>query len=231
MATEAQINANRENAQHSSGPHTEEGKANSSKNNFRHGFRGQFAVLPTESQEEFDLLLDNLRAEHKPQCTVEDMLILKMAQHFWLSQRAQLLADLSMDPQAPDANPDKLFPLWLRYQTTNDRGFHKCLDQLIKLRAQRFKEAIGFERQNRQADSDARKQSRDSEAAVTRQAVEERKQATETRKQDLHQFNVLLAQAKLDHQALLNLLLDRGNPLASAAIDRIIHAEKAQKAA
>jgi hypothetical protein len=34
-------------------------------------------------------------------------------------------------------------------------------------------------------------------------------------------------EAKLDRQALLNLLLDRGNPLASAATGHIIHAEKA----
>jgi hypothetical protein len=75
------------------------------------------------------------------------MLILQMAQHFWLTQRAQLLCDLALEQGTADGNPDKTFSLWLRYQTTSRRGFHKCLDQLIKLRAQRFKEAIGFERQ------------------------------------------------------------------------------------
>jgi hypothetical protein len=197
MATEAQIAANRENAQHSTGPNTEEGKANSCKNNTRRGFRGNFTVLPTESQEEFDMLLDNLRAEHKPQCILEDMLILKMAQHFWLSQRAQMLADLSMDQETPDANPDKLFTLWLRYQTANDRGFHKCVDQLLKLRAQRLKEVIGFERHEEQV-------SRAREQAETRQATETRKQASETRKQELHKYAVPLAEAKLAHQMLLN---------------------------
>ncbi|MGH9583495.1 MAG: hypothetical protein ACRD4O_11215, partial [Bryobacteraceae bacterium] len=68
MATEAQIAANRENSQHSTGPKTEEGKASSCKNNTRWGFRGKFIVLPSESQEEFDILLERLRAEHKPQC-------------------------------------------------------------------------------------------------------------------------------------------------------------------
>jgi hypothetical protein len=105
------INANRENAQHSTGPKSETGKANSSQNNFRHGFCGKFVVLPSESQEEFDALLDNLRAEHKPQCTVEDMLILKMAQHFWLSQRAQMLSELAIDQQNAATNPDKVFAL------------------------------------------------------------------------------------------------------------------------
>lgn len=151
MATEAQIQANRANAEHSTGPRTEQGKANSCRNNIRWGFRGRFTVLANESQEEFDTLLDRLRAEQRPQCIAEDVLILQMAQHFWLTQRAQLLCDLALEQGTADANPDKTFSLWLRYQTTNQRGFHKCLDQLLKIRAQRFKEAIGFERQKEQS--------------------------------------------------------------------------------
>jgi hypothetical protein len=197
MSTQAQIDANRANAQHSSGPKTEEGKASSCKNNTRHGFRGSFTVLTTESQEEFDMLLDNLRGEHKPQCIMEDMLILKMAQHFWLSQRAQTLADLSMDPETGAANPDQLFALWLRYQTTNDRAFHKCVDQLLKLRAQRLKEVIGFERRNREADAHEQKLSRGREEAEVRQN-HERQRA------ERHQLAVSLAEAKLNQQILVN---------------------------
>ncbi len=40
MSTQAQILANQANSLHSSGPKTEEGKAISSKNNFRHGLTG-----------------------------------------------------------------------------------------------------------------------------------------------------------------------------------------------
>lgn len=124
MATEAQISANRENAQHSTGPRSEAGKANSSRNNTRWGFRGKFTFLSNESQEEFDTLLDRLREEHHPQCIVEDMLILEMAQHFWLTQRAQILCDLALEQGAAP----KDFALWLRYQTTHEQGFNKCLD-------------------------------------------------------------------------------------------------------
>jgi hypothetical protein len=60
------------------------------------------------------------------------------------------------------------------------------VDQLLKLRAQRLKEVIGFERHEERA------------------AVEERKQASETRKQERHKLVVSLAEAKLDRQALLN---------------------------
>ena len=63
MGTEAQLKANQANAQHSTGPKSPEGKAAVSQNNFRHGLSGYFQVLPWEKQEEFDELLEDLRAE------------------------------------------------------------------------------------------------------------------------------------------------------------------------
>ena len=42
MSSPAQLAANRANAQLSTGPRTEQGKAISSRNNFKHGFRGEF---------------------------------------------------------------------------------------------------------------------------------------------------------------------------------------------
>ncbi|MGH9352436.1 MAG: hypothetical protein ACRD2G_09780 [Terriglobia bacterium] len=63
----------------------------------------------------FDTLYQRLLAEHKPQCIAKDILILKMAQHFWLSQRAQILCDLSMDRETAASDPEKLFALWLRW--------------------------------------------------------------------------------------------------------------------
>ena len=44
-----QLEANRRNAQLSTGPRTREGKAVSSQNNFKHGFCGAFQVLESES--------------------------------------------------------------------------------------------------------------------------------------------------------------------------------------
>ena len=43
-----------------------------------------------------------------------------------------------MDPEQEHIqDPFKRFELYLRYQTTNDRGFHKCLADLMKLRAEK----------------------------------------------------------------------------------------------
>ena len=152
MSTPAQVAANQANAQHSTGPKTEGGRAASCLNNFRHGLAGvQFSVLPGECEEEYATLLAGLKAEHQPRTVTECILVEKLAQHFWLSQRAQRYADLSMDNE-------KQFSLFLCYQTTNDRAFHKCLDQLLKLRAEKRKAEIGFESQKQKESEEARKQ-------------------------------------------------------------------------
>jgi hypothetical protein len=185
MSTASQIIANQLNARRSTGPVTETGKAASSQNNFRHGLTGTFHVLPSENQAEFDELLASLRAEHQPSTITESILVDNMAQHYWLSQRAQRLQDVTMADDLPMRDQERQFALFLRYQTTNDRAFHRCLADLLKLRAERRRTQIGFESQKRQ------------------EAMEARRQAAEKRKQDLHEFAVLLAQAKVDHQFVL----------------------------
>src|SRR5437870_1313569 len=133
----AQLAANRLNAQHSTGPKTEAGKAVSSLNNFRHGLAGKFMVLDWESEEEFDDLLENLRAEHQPATPTETLLVESMAQHYWLRQRAVRFQHCIMDQKLPTCEYPKDLALYLRYQTTHERAFHKCVNQLLKLRAEK----------------------------------------------------------------------------------------------
>ena len=80
MSTQAQILANRQNATHSSGPKTPEGKAASSANATRHGLSGIFTVLPHENREEFETLAAAIRDEFKPQGENENFLIGEMIQ-------------------------------------------------------------------------------------------------------------------------------------------------------
>ncbi|MBV9156430.1 MAG: hypothetical protein JO097_09215 [Acidobacteriaceae bacterium] len=182
MSTNAQIAANKVNAQHSTGPKTEEGKAVSCLNNFRWGFCGAFNVLPSENAEVYDNLLLSLRLEHKPSTPTEAILVEKIAQHHWLSQRAMTLQNILLKDALLTPENEKQFQLLLRYQTTNDRAFHKCLSDLLKLRAEKRRAEIGFESQKR------------------KEAEESRKQASEKRKQDLHLTKIRLAEANADRQ-------------------------------
>ena len=205
MSTQAQVRANQENAQHSTGPSTKAGKAVSCLNNFRHGLAGNsFTVLDFEDQDEFDALLCGLRAEHQPSTLTETLLVQKMAQSYWLSKRALYLQDqCCTDEELTLEQQEKQLALFIRYQTTNDRAFHRCLADLLKLKAEKRKAEIGFESQQH------------------KKAQESRREAAEKRKQDHHKLDMLLAEAKLNHQELLNCELSfevTGAPLAPARL-------------
>jgi hypothetical protein len=176
MSTESQIQANRENAKLSSGPKSEAGKAISALNNTRHGLTGAFRVLPTESQSDFDELLAVLCQEHKPETFTETTLVEAMAQHHWLRRRALNLESSCYDP----TTGEKQLALYLRYQTTHERGFHKAMNDLLKLRAEKRKTEIGFE-------------------------SHQRKQEQHQMKKERHKWEVVLAEYKVDTQQLRDL--------------------------
>ncbi len=173
MSTEAQIAANQQNAERSTGPTTEAGKEAICFNAFRHGLAGRFLVLPHEEKHEFQELYFSLKAEHRPSTPTEHLLVERMAEHWWLSQRALYLQQLSFGESEECQDPKQL-ALYLRYQTTHDRGFHKCLNELLNLRAQKRKEEIGF-------------------------VSQKEKEAAEARKQELHEARVRLASARASH--------------------------------
>jgi hypothetical protein len=207
MTTPAQIAANQANAQRSTGPKTPLGKAIAARNNFRYGFTGAFSVLRWENQAEFDALLTGLRTEHQPATPTETALVEKMAQALWLGKRALLLQELTFNIEIPACNDEKQLALYIRYQTTNDRAFHKCVNQLLKLRAEKRKQQIGFESQKYM------------------QADQTRREAAENRKQELHRYHVLLAEAKFEHQNFQNSTLPHSATAASGAEARPVEAK------
>jgi low affinity Fe/Cu permease len=185
MAREAQIAANQSNAQCSSGPKTAAGKAIVAQNNFRHGFTGAFRVLPWESQDDYSALQLVLEKEHQPATPSEELLVESMAQSYWLRKRALVLQNTCFTGESPDSVNEKELALYIRYQNTHDRAFHRSLNDLLKLRAEKRKQEIGFESQKQ------------------KQAEETRRAAVENRKQELHRWNVLLGEAKVEHQYAL----------------------------
>jgi hypothetical protein len=148
MATNAQITANQINSQSSTGPRTEEGKQTSARNNFRHGLASSQILIPGEDPAEFEAMRDGFLADQKPTNMIEAALVNNMATHYWLAQRAIRLQTSTFNESGVD---EKKLALYLRYQTTHDRAFHKCLSDLLKLRAERRREQIGFESEKQKA--------------------------------------------------------------------------------
>lgn len=93
MATPAQIAANRANAAKSTGPRTPEGKARSSQNNLRHGFRGGAAII-NEQDPAFARILAGHIARYHPSGPAQLAAVHRIARHDY---RRRLLDQMQDD--------------------------------------------------------------------------------------------------------------------------------------
>ena len=75
MATEAQIRANQQNAQKSTGPTSIEGKKKSSMNAVTHGIFSNITILPGEDEAFMQNLRENILATYQPQDAMERCLV------------------------------------------------------------------------------------------------------------------------------------------------------------
>jgi len=69
------------------GPRTMQGKERSKHNAIKHGIFSKVALLKNESKPEFDSLLDGLRENYKPEGTLEEVLVEKLATLLWRHRR------------------------------------------------------------------------------------------------------------------------------------------------
>ena len=159
--TERKVEANRQNAQLSTGPVTDAGKAISAQNNFRHGLTGAFCVLPDENVDEFNQLHTDLSEEHRPTTATESVLVNDMARHYWLYQRALRLQEGCFAADLTAGATQNQLNLFLRYATTHERAFRRALADLLKLRKERLRLERGFESQARGRAAELRRESRE----------------------------------------------------------------------
>jgi hypothetical protein len=85
----AQINRN--NAYHSTGPRTPEGKQRSCLNALRHGLTGQTVVMPAEDLEAYQHHIQNFVDEYHPQGATETQLVQSLADAAWRLNRVAVL--------------------------------------------------------------------------------------------------------------------------------------------
>lgn len=164
MATAAQIIANKVNAESSTGPRTEEGKAVTRFNSLRHGLTSTQLVLPHESQDEYDRHRADMLHALAPGSEHEQTLAERVVQTYWRMQRfyrvenaflaARMDAIAGSDSEITDgdaalamlfSDPGEMARtrLMLRYLTAAERAYNKAVADLEKAK----KEGIARERE------------------------------------------------------------------------------------
>ena len=140
MATDKQIRANRENARHSTGPRTPEGKARAAANRITHALSGRHAVLPTESAAAFDQLLNCLQIEWEPQTETESQHVELIAHQWWRLLRIARLENgaftRTMESGKQLAFTDRIGGL-SRYEVPIHRSYQQAIESLRKFQTAR----------------------------------------------------------------------------------------------
>ncbi len=157
--TAAKLAANRANAQASTGPRTDAGKAASSANSTRHGLSSERLIMPGEDPAAYAALRETFLRDLKPATGLEHTLAEKVAETHWRLQRVYRLetsffanridAITAENPQqAPDDALAQLFidpkemarmRLFLRYLGAAERAYNKALADFRTAQTERRK--------------------------------------------------------------------------------------------
>lgn len=123
MASQKQIDANRQNALNSTGPRTHSGKRRSRRNAFRHGLTAETVVGGLEDARDYKAFQAAIISDYAPHTAAEHELVLRLASLLWRLRRAtaietglfELQADILNGSQTADAVASKpasdLYPL------------------------------------------------------------------------------------------------------------------------
>jgi len=87
----ARIEANRANAQHSTGPRTTEGKQRAALNALRHGLTGHTIVLPSEDLAAYQRHIQSFVDEYHPKTATEKQLVQSLSDTAWRLNRIPAL--------------------------------------------------------------------------------------------------------------------------------------------
>src|SRR5580658_6823833 len=160
MISEKQLEANRRNARHSTGPQSAAAKKRVSLNNLRHGLTGQTTVLSPEDRSAHDKFCADLLICLKPEDALELQVAQSIAEDHWRLNRvfaieSNIFALGHFESPAPAATPENLeihtalnsarvfladanqFALLSIYEQRIHRNLQKSIAQLGDLRTAR----------------------------------------------------------------------------------------------
>jgi hypothetical protein len=167
MATAAQVDANRSNAQKSTGPRTPEGKETASQNALTHGLFAREGVIRGEDGEEFEVHREMLLEQLNPAGALEEILAARIVDLSWRLKRAvqdqsEAFAALydrqtagAEEPQEPaeragmigrmileDFSRDAVLERLLRYERRIESSLYRTLNELRRVHDQVQKAAL-----------------------------------------------------------------------------------------
>jgi hypothetical protein len=154
MATPAQITANRLNAQKSTGPSSDEGKAASRFNALKHAASAQSRIIPGEEDSALAGLTDAYERQFQPVGPEEQLLLEKIVAADWTQRRMRRLEaevlNALIDQQDPSeenplgaafiqdaAGPNALQKIFRRHEAAS-RDWYRAIAQLRQLQAGRI---------------------------------------------------------------------------------------------
>jgi len=146
VVSEKRAAAARANGAKSRGPVTALGKANSSRNNFRHGLRAQTLPVDPESASHLTALLASYQREFQPQSAIEHRLVETMALAWWrqtclrklettlLNRETSRMKDQSSDK---DTHQDPVTLFAFAFQSLSGEGCSLDLINRLESRCER----------------------------------------------------------------------------------------------
>jgi len=158
MASARQLEANRRNAQRSSGPKSEQGKRTSCLNHLKHGLTSATVVLPYEDEIAYHELRAQILEDFTPENAAEWMLVDQLASAWWRTIRARKVEGALLNAHtetlkskhevtgceteqenvqalgvAFGAHPQTTFNNYNRYEASIERAFYRAYDRLQKI--------------------------------------------------------------------------------------------------
>jgi hypothetical protein len=154
--SDRQIEANRRNAQLSTGPRTAEGKAAVASNALKHGLTGKQMVLPGENPEDFEAFRSDISNQLNLSGELEAALAERLIADLWRLRRVPALEvalynrgykekpsenDLIIPIRALHIYSEIFASLW-RHENALKRSLSRTLDDLQRLQEQRASEHV-----------------------------------------------------------------------------------------
>ena len=145
MATAAQALAKHQNAQHSTGPKTEAGKAKSAANSTRHSLTARGLIVPVGLESAFADFEQALRINLVPNGGFEEIIFQRILECGWNLERCRLAQarlfeeqspDLSIDPLLADGQNEAKFARIDKYARQYENSMFKAMRELGKIQTE-----------------------------------------------------------------------------------------------